>query len=245
MTSNEFNSEVGQVVNGKSVTESVTASGNIVNLSFTNSAKDGLHNETTKITINQRKRIYQAVCKMLIANHQNPESDSDKLAVYNDILAEFGVRKLDLLPAHKYREVIEFIEKKMPTATVANCDDRSISETKSLTSSENDRQNPAPTKGSVCTECSVLRTKLNLTMKLNAIIFALSLAIVLSSIVVLGINRRSEIQIGNGSSLGGQCSFNGVTHSPGATIKMADNLLRECTKSGTWEKQINSKPITN
>lgn len=33
-----------------------------------------------------------------------------------------------------------------------------------------------------------------------------------------------------------QCSYNGVNHSAGAKIRMADNQLHECTANGVWQK---------
>ncbi len=222
MTSNEFRSNVGQVVNGNAASDATTVTGNVLNVSFTAPEKDS----GPPVTKDQRSKLFQAVRRLLIALGKDPENEDDRFEIYALIRAEFSLKRIEDLPASKYKEALFFIDKLMPNRS------HQVNEF---------REPEVINSAKPCTTCSQLDQKLNTWKKLS--LGLLACLIILGAVLLVSVIANStKIEKNVEASLPPeQCSYNGINHSLGAKVKMADNQLHECTSRGIWQKLSTNK----
>jgi len=243
---NEFKSHVGQVVNGDA--NSATANGNVVTLNFL--SKDDSKASEEKISELQRKRIYERVVKLMNLTGR------ERLDIYGDLLSEFSIKKIELLPAIKYKEACFFIDneiakqlEKLTPATKKTEDSKTNEVPKQANNSlpplSQSMSSAARISQPPCKKCESAQSNLKTIKITNRILIVLTVIFASAFVFSLLINRPDTepkaVQIT--SSV---CEHSGDRFSVGGKAKNPDGTLIQCVLvngNATWQNIERPKKV--
>lgn len=233
MVTNEFKKNVGQVVNGNATNTNpqANAQGNVVNLNIGTSPKEPVKTITNFQYHEIKKKIREVMVKL-----GKSRAGNGHLVYYRKVFNHFSINETMELPADKFQEAMEFIDSFVGGVNKVETVD--IKPEPILPS----KSQPMPiTK---CVKCEDSDRRVHTIRSANRIL--LGLLILLVTLFAWAILRKPNPEQVTEQNVQQTepCLFNGISHSAGAKIKMADNQLHECTTKGTWQKLSANKEKT-